>query len=301
MALTLSSKTRRIVALAAAAVAVGGTLAATLPADAAPSSHVAGLSAQAPVKTGSVYLALGDSVSFGYRERTNRPTPDYSKPRSFRGWPEVIASDLGLRLFNAACPGETSGSFLNVANKSNGCENSPGGGPGYRDAFPLHVKYQGSQYRYAISFLKSHPNTKLVSLMIGANDGLLCLQSPHCNIGNALTRVGKNVHTILNGIRKIARYKGQIVIMNYYATDYRDPNSRVQSIALNNVVDSAAKPYSVHVANGYGAFRHGSVQTGGDNCAAGLLTILSGGGCGIHPSVAGQALLATAGEKAIRK
>jgi lysophospholipase L1-like esterase len=259
------------------------------------------LARQAPVKTGSVYLALGDSVSFGYREATNRPTPNYKKPKSFRGFPEVIASDLGLKLHNASCPGETSGSFLNTANKSNGCENSRGGGPGYRDAYPLHVKYARSQMRYAITFLKAHPNTKLVSLMIGANDGLLCLQGKHCNIGNVLTRVGKNVHTIMNGIRKVARYKGQIVIMNYYATDYRDPNARAQSLALNNVVDSAARPYHVRFAGGYGAFRKASAQTGGNNCAAGLLTILSGGGCGIHPSLAGQTLLASAAERVITK
>jgi lysophospholipase L1-like esterase len=302
MALTFSSKTRRIVALAAAGLAVGGTLVATAPADAAPShSYAAALARQAPVKTGSVYLALGDSISFGFREATNRPTPDYTKPKSFRGFPEVVASDLGLKLFNASCPGETTGSFLNVNNKSNGCTNSRGGGPGYRDAYPLHVNYKRSQMRYAISFLKSHPNTRLVSLMIGANDGLLCLQSPHCNIGNVLTRVAKNVTAILKGIRGKAGYKGQIVIENYYATDYRSSNSKAQSLALNNTVDAAARPFHARFAGGYGAFRKASAQTGGNNCAAGLLTILQGGGCGIHPSVAGQALLATAAERVITK
>jgi lysophospholipase L1-like esterase len=302
MALTSSSKTRRFVALAAAGLAVGGTLVATVPADAAPSNaQAAALARQAPVKSGSVYLALGDSVSFGFREATNRPRPNYHKAKSFRGWPEVVASDLGLKLFNASCPGETSGSFLNVNNKSNGCENSRGGGPGYRDAYPLHVNYKRSQMRYAITFLKTHPNTKLVSLMIGANDGLLCLQSAHCNIGNVLTRVAKNVTTILTSIRKGAHYKGQIVIMNYYATDYRSANSKAQSLALNNTVDSSARPFHARFAGGYGAFRKASAQTHGNDCAAGLLTILSGGGCGIHPSVAGQALLATAAERVITK
>ena len=302
MALTFSSKTRRIVALAAAGLAVGGTLVATVPADAAPSpAYAAALARQAPVRTGSVYLALGDSISFGFREASNKPTPDYSKAKTFRGFPEVIASDLGLKLFNASCPGETSGSFLNVHNKSNGCENSRGGGPGYRDAYPLHVNYKRSQMRYAINFLKSHRGTKLVSLMIGANDGLLCLQSKHCNIGNVLTRVAKNVTTILKGIRNKAHYKGQIVIMNYYAIDYRDANSKAQSLALNNTVDASARPFHVRFAGGYGAFRKASAQTGGNNCAAGLLTVLSGGGCGIHPSIAGQALLANAAERVIGK
>jgi hypothetical protein len=57
----------------------------------------------------------------------------------------------------------------------------------------------------------------------------------------------------------------------------------------------------VRFGGGYGAFHKASRQTGGNNCAAGLLTILSGGGCGIHPSIAGQSLLANAGERVISK
>jgi hypothetical protein len=38
----------------------------------------------------------------------------------------------------------------------------------------------------------------------------------------------------------------------------------------------------------------------GDTCKAGLLTQLSNGQCGVHPSYAGQALLAQALTKAVR-
>ena len=53
------------------------------------------------------------------------------------------------------------------------------------------------------------------------------------------------------------------------------------------------------IADGYGEFQAGSVHSGGNTCTAGLLTQLSTGGCGIHPSYAGQSLLAQALEKAI--
>ena len=53
------------------------------------------------------------------------------------------------------------------------------------------------------------------------------------------------------------------------------------------------------IADGFGEFQAGSVHSGGNTCTAGLLTRLSIGGCGIHPSYAGQSLLAQALEKAI--
>ena len=54
-------------------------------------------------------------------------------------------------------------------------------------------------------------------------------------------------------------------------------------------------------ADGYGELRTASLHSGGNTCQAGLLTQLGKpGSCGIHPSYAGQALLAQALEKAIR-
>ena len=57
-------------------------------------------------------------------------------------------------------------------------------------------------------------------------------------------------------------------------------------------MDTAAAPFDARVADGFGAFQTAAVQAGGDSCAAGLLTKLTTGGCGVHPSVAGQQLLA---------
>src|SRR3954452_23869454 len=103
------------------------------------------------VTPGSTYLALGDSVSFGYQEPQVVPKPNYSKASTFRGFPEHLGRALHLKVFNSSCPGESSSSFLNPKAQSFGCENFPGTSIGYRDFYPLHVRYSGSQLSYAIS------------------------------------------------------------------------------------------------------------------------------------------------------
>jgi lysophospholipase L1-like esterase len=259
----------------------------------------------APVQSGSTYLALGDSVPFGYREAANLPAPNYPDAASFVGYPEDVAADLSLHVRNAACPGETSTSFIDSSAPSNGCERSPSGGPGYRSAFPLHVAYQGSQLHYAIRYLRAHPGVRLVSLMIGANDGFLCQETTadHCasELPAVLAKVAANVTTILQRLRGEAGYSGQIVVVNYYSLDYSSALQNAQSQALNNALDSAAQPFDVEIADGFGAFQQAAAQAGGNSCTAGLLTTLTTGGCGVHPSVAGQQLLAGAVERVVVK
>jgi lysophospholipase L1-like esterase len=261
------------------------------------------ISVHTPVTPGSGYLALGDSVTFGYEEQQVVPAPNYMDASSFVAYPEMLGSELHLTVANAACPGETSSSLINDTNGVFLCENPT---TGYRPKFPLHVKYSGSQLDYAVSYLKKHKSARLVSLTIGANDFLAC-QAATADKCASLTEqaavlgtVGKNVKTILSTIRSKAHYGGQIAIVNYYSLDYSSQTENAQSTLLNTTVDTAAKPFHVEVADGFGELQVGSVHSGGNTCTAGLLTQLSTGGCGIHPSYAGQALLAQALAKAIR-
>jgi len=251
------------------------------------------------------YLALGDSVTFGYREPNTTPAPNYLDASTFASYAEDVGAALGLQVANPSCPGETSLSLTTPGVQSNGCENSPGGGPGYRSAYPLHVHYKGTQLQYALSYLKSHPNTRLVSLMIGANDAFLCQETTadHCasELPSVLAQIKANVALILSSIRHRAHFVHQIVIVNYYSLDYANATDNAGSVALNGAMDSAAKPYHVQIADGYGAFQAAALQSGGNSCTAGLLTQLNGGGCGVHPSVAGQAVLALAVEKVVGK
>jgi lysophospholipase L1-like esterase len=258
-----------------------------------------------PVVPGSQYLALGDSVTFGYMEPTVVPAPDYGDAASFPGYPEQLGSRLRLSVANASCPGETSASLVNASAPSNGCENSPSHNPAdnYRNN-PLHVKYKGSQLAFALSYLKSHKNVRLVTLMIGANDFFLCQETTPDGCASeqnaTAAAVTKNIHTILSAIRNKAHYTGQLVMVNYYSLNYSVPAVNAQSQLLNKVQDAAAKPFGVKIADGYGEFQAASAHSGDNTCTAGLLTQLSAGGCGIHPSYAGQALLAQALEKTIK-
>jgi lysophospholipase L1-like esterase len=260
-----------------------------------------------PITRGSTYLALGDSVTFGYEEQQVVPAPNYADASSFLGYPELMGSALHLTVANAACPGETSTSLIIATAPSNGCENSPNNGPFYR-MNPLHVSYSGSQLAFATSYLRKHKNVRLVSLMIGANDFLLCQETApdHCasvaEEGAVIQSISNNVKTILSAIRNKAHYGGQLAIVNYYSLDYSSPIQNTNTVLLNTTVDNAAAPFHVEVADGFGELEAGAAHSGRSTCNAGLLTQLVGTAskCGIHPSYAGQSLLAQAVEKAVR-
>ena len=287
----------KLIALAAAAA-----LAILLPASAAARGPVSA----PPLTPGSTYLALGDSVTFGYQEPTVVPAPNYHNQASFLGYPEQIARELRVKVVNAACPGETSASLIDNHAESNGCENVLGNLGGYRPSFPLHAHYTGSQLAFAVHYLKTHRDVRLVSLMIGANDGFICQETTadHCGSAAEIKALGAkithNVTAILKAVR--AHYRGQLVILNYFSLDYANPTDNLDSSFLNLTVDKAAKPYRAEIADGYGEFQSQAARFGGDTCRAGLLTqwlTSTGTACGVHPSYAGQALLAQAVLRAV--
>ena len=264
---------------------------------------------EAPVTPGSTYLALGDSVSFGYQPPGSVPPPDYAHASSFRGWPEHAARALHLKLVNASCPGETSASLINPGAPNLGCENTRGNRDvSYRRHYPLHVRYRGSQLSFALSFLRAHPRTRLVTLMVGANDFFLCQTTTSDGCTSAaeqdatLGRIRANVRRIVARIRSKAHYRGHIVLMRYYSLDYNSALLSGVSRAMNRAAYQGAKPFRIRVADGFGEWRAASVHSGNNPCTAGLLAQLGAPGhCDVHPSWAGQALLAQALERAISR
>jgi lysophospholipase L1-like esterase len=294
------------------AVLVAFCLAALTAAALASSAAAAARRLPAPVTAGSTYLALGDSIPFGYQEPETVPAPDYKNASSFRGYPEILGRELRLKVVNAACPGETTASLITLSALSYTCENliDANGKPtagGYRQLRPLHVRYSGSQLAYAIAFLRSHPNTRLVSLGIGGNDYFLCQKTTAdaCTSGPEISalvgEITRNVRRILSDIRNKAHYRGQIAVVNQFSLDYASAFQNAAVGLLNKTLATAGKPYGARTANGYGLFAAAVYQFGGDPCAAGLLNRLgSSGSCGAHPTFAGQTLLASALETAIR-
>ena len=245
------------------------------------------------------YLALGDSVPFGYNPLLVTPGV---KPNVFVGYPQLAANLFtpNLNVFNASCPGETSTSLI-TGNPSddNGCQL-------YREFALLHVWYQGSQFSYAKSYIASNPGTKFVSLMIGGND-LLLLQdgckakTPPVNVNaciiqglpSLLVTLRTNVRTIYASLRAKG-YRGDFVAVTYYSTNYADPIVTGAIAAVDVVLAGVTKVFGGKVADGFGTFAKAAAPYGGDTCAAGLLIQLPSGGCDIHPSLAGANLLASA-------
>lgn len=310
MSFRLATKPRRTLATLAA---VGAAVAALGTAAAAP---VAAAATPAPVTQGARYLALGDSIAFGYRESDAVQTPNYTKPASFHGYPDLIAQDLGLRMTNAACPGETTASFITAGKYDHGCTvQANGTSPGYRSVFPLHTHYTGrteSQLQFAIAYLKKFPNTRLVTLQIGANDGLRCIELGNCNTlqqkAQLAMRVQQRLNTILSALTTKAGYHGQLVLVNYYSINSASKAANINSTLLNGAEAAVAQKYkNVTIADAYARFASASRNAPGRNtCAAGLETLLTdnvapNGTCGIHPSLAGHALIASAVERVITK
>ncbi len=170
------------------------------------------------------------------------------------------------------------------------------------------MSYSGSQLAFAVNYLRKHHDVRLVSLMIGANDGFVCQETTadHCQALSEqaafIATIKKNVNTILSAIRNKAHYRGQLAIVNYYSLDYSSQATTTQAVALNEAMDTGAAPFRVEVADGFGELQTAAAHSGGSTCYAGLLTQLVNAStkCGIHPSYAGQSLLAQALEKAIR-
>jgi lysophospholipase L1-like esterase len=240
------------------------------------------------------YLALGDSVPFGYR---GGATAEFSDAENFVGYPELVGEELGLEVLNASCPGETTASFLDATAQSNGCDNTLTSGFGYRTAYPLHVLYDSvdqSQLDFAVNTLTENEDVELVTIQIGANDAFICQQttadrcSSPADLQTLAQTVQTNLDTILSTLRDEAGYDGQIVVVTYYALNYSDAFG-ASTQALGGGIAQVAEANGADVADGYEAFRARATEAGGDSIAAGLVLPND-----VHPSDEGQQLLAEA-------
>jgi lysophospholipase L1-like esterase len=304
--LSRSRPARRLaLVLTAALVLVGGPLLGTAAsADAVPhGASQAGPHAYGGHPRGT-YLALGDSVPFGYRPAAVTPSTDYLDPDNFVGYPDLVAHQLRVRLTNASCPGETTASMIRVGAQSNGCENSVGSAAGYRTAYPLHTDYQSTQLDFAVRYLRHHPQTRLVTVMIGANDLFVCQRTTTdactgTDLVTTLAQVQQNLDTVLAALRS-AHYRHRLVVVSYYSLSYASPAATAGTQAMNAALARAAAAHGAVVADGFAAFERATAAYGGDSCAAGLLIALPTGGCDVHPTAEGHRLLADAVLQAVR-
>jgi lysophospholipase L1-like esterase len=279
---------RRVISILATLCLVGG-VAITV---------VANPGAVAASSRPAEYLAIGDSLAFGFSPLVYPPV----NPAAFVGYPDKVAEALDGHLTNAGCPGETSSHFIDLAGSDNNCGL-------WRAYFPLHTSYDTAQLAFADEFLQSHPKTLVVSIDIGANDLFVlqreCGGDVNCILAGLpamLATLSANLDTIYGHIRNLDSYKHKLVALIYYSLNYSDPIGTAVISQVDQVVANRTLAWGGIVADGFGAFKAASTAFGGDSCAAGLLIVLSSSplACDVHPSPAGRDLLAQAIVNALR-
>jgi lysophospholipase L1-like esterase len=239
------------------------------------------------------YLALGDSVAFGYNPLFVRAGLA-GNPSIFVGYPEIAARTLGMKDVNASCPGETTGGFISITNGQDYlC--LP-----YRHNFPLHVNYTTSQLDFTIAYLKAHHDVRLITMDIGANDVFKAGCTTTACIGAVLAGIEANLRFIYGQIRNVAHYHHALVTLTYYSLSY-DAATAAGTQSLNAPIIAATEAFGGKVASGFKAFQGPALAAGGSSCAAGLLIRLPDGTCDVHPTPLGRDLLAAAVVKAVSK
>jgi lysophospholipase L1-like esterase len=245
-------------------------------------------------------LVLGDSVTFSYIASVGYEY-FYTNAENFIGFPGELGRMFDLNVANAACPGETTGSFLSSTAPDNGCRL-------YRSLYPLHVDYKSTQLEFATTYLTSHREVRLVTIMLGANDGLLleasCASEPtpaqveaciEAGAPAALAQVAQNMGKILSALRATG-YDGAIVVANYYSLDYSDAAGTALTADLNAAITAPASAYGAVVADVFTAFKTAASKPafGGKTCNAGLLNpdVYNQFVCNIHPAQTGHRLIA---------
>jgi lysophospholipase L1-like esterase len=167
------------------------------------------------------YLALGDSLAFGYSQaKFNSLFPNENPADYNTGYVDDFGKVLKflnprLQVVNDGCPGETTDSFINGP-----CQ--------YQLLFALHHPYSGgpasSQLSDALAYLNAHRGrVSPITLDIGANDALgvikgVCNLEPLCIAGQApalFAHIAGNLGTILAQVRAKAP-NAQIIVLGLY-------------------------------------------------------------------------------------
>jgi lysophospholipase L1-like esterase len=205
-----------------------GVRAATL---AALASFALVLAPQAHAATvGGTYLALGDSLAYGYHQAQFQSEYPNVNPASFNdGYVDdfslaLRAVNKSVQTINDGCPGETSDTLINGSGLPGYCAGGPTGTP-FPYAFLHHPYGASTQLRDALAVIAAHPNVNPITLDIGANDVLQFLRATcgfpaaftctPAQVGAEFTHIAANVATILGTLRAAAPH-AQIVLAGLY-------------------------------------------------------------------------------------
>jgi hypothetical protein len=248
------------------------------------SGGVASASAGGADARGQAYVALGDSIAFGYSPLLEDPWI----PARFVGYPEIIEQQSGLSATNLACPGQTAQALISRSAVDNGCFDLRDFAR--RAGFSvLHADYRGTQLEAALDAVRSNAPPALISIQGGGNEISICIepQNPRRCLDDALPKVAASLRQAVAQLRA-AGYRGRVVLVGYHLV----PGLEAPLRRMNDVIGRAARQANVAFADAARPFDRYARQRGGDLCTSGLLIKLPDGTCDLHPSLTGQELYA---------
>jgi lysophospholipase L1-like esterase len=250
---------------------------------------VAGAHSQRPT-----YLALGDSLAFGYQQAKFNSLLPNPNPAAFdTGYVDDFGAVLKLtgqdsQVVNDGCPGETTESFIKGP-----CQ--------YQLAFALHHPYVGgpasSQLSDALAYLGGHPGAvSPITIDIGANDALgvigACNREPACVLEHApalFAHVAGNLGSILAQLRGAAPGAQIIVLGLYNPFGSAIAGGDLLTAELNKVMEAVAAGAGAAFANPLPVFNPQGPLEQPTLC---LLTNICTPLQDIHPTDLGYATLA---------
>jgi lysophospholipase L1-like esterase len=235
------------------------------------------------------YLALGDSITYGYqayKHEAGLPPSAYDT-----GYVDVFADHLreiqpGITVVNYGCPGESTRSFLK--------------GPCFWTEFgeQLHDNFTGRQLDAALSFLRAHPGeVSPITLTLWGNNvrefSAACQGDAACIENGAVKFIddlSKDLAKILHALRKEAP-DADIILMGSWdsfidALDFADPLFQL----MNASMAAAAAAERVRFADPFPLFNpQGDVQREVQNLCS--LLLLCTPQQDSHPSDVGYRIL----------
>jgi lysophospholipase L1-like esterase len=254
----------------------------------------AGASAAPPVYQApqSYYLALGDSIAYGFQSA--KAAAGLPPSRFDTGYVDVFAARLRalapkIKVVNYSCPGESAESFVE------------GGCAGRAAVRRLHDEYAGTQLEAALSFLRAHPGqVSPITLTLWGNDlfndfapactgDLGCIRS-HASAG--LARFASRLASIVNRLRAAAP-NAEILLTGAWNVDVEhlaqsDPLFR----AIDAAIARAAAAGRARVADMYPVFSPMGAPARAKALICARTLICSKGD--VHPTDAGYRAMAAA-------
>ena len=232
------------------------------------------------------YLALGDSLAYGYQ-----PNGDHT-----HGYVDDFFTFLqshGVQDHqNLGCPSETSSTFIN------------GGKCPYPSPFP-------SQLTAAVAYLQQQAHAgqvSLVTLDIGANDLLVDIDPQTCKVSDTLTA---DLQTLDNNLTKTilprlhaalkgnhGQITGNLMLLNYYDAFQNICPNTVQNVQKVNEHLARDVAGSGALVNIFDAF--GGAVTPNPNICKDTWMCSPPPGPNIHPTTTGYQVMASALEKICR-